>query len=81
MFQFMKQVSIAFLCFSESLARVAKVSDDKKCLNNEPHLARPTVVEFISNGLHYCNFMVPLERFNGSCNTFNDLSSRMCPPN
>ena len=33
----MKQVSIAFLCFSESLARVAKVSDDKKCLNNEPH--------------------------------------------
>ena len=42
----MKQVSIAFLCFSESLASVAEVYNFKKCLNNKPCLAKPNVVDF-----------------------------------
>ena len=77
----MKQVSIAFLCFSESLASVAKVYDFKKYLNNKTCLAKPNVVDFSSNGLHYYPFRVSLESCNRSCNTLDDLSSRMCAPN
>ena len=34
-----------------------------------------------NEGLRYYPFMVNLDRCNGICNTFNDLSNRICVPN
>ena len=77
MFNFIKQVFIAFLSFSESFSRVAKVSDRTKCiyLINEPSLARPTLIDLNSNELYYYPFMVNLDKFNGSYNTLHNLLS------
>lgn len=61
--------------FSKLLARLAKVSDRKKCisLKNVPCLARPTLINLNSNEIHYFPFIVSLDR----CNTLDDLSSRL----
>ena len=34
-----------------------------------------------NRGLHYYPFMVNLVRFNGSCNTHDDPSGKICVPN
>ena len=50
---------IALLSFSESLASVAKVSDQTKCLflNNEPCMVRPTLFDLNLLELKYYSFM------------------------
>ena len=57
--------------------------DRTKCtsLNKEPCLDRPTLIDLNSNELHYYPFMVSLESCNESCNTIDDLSSRINVPN
>ena len=80
---FIKQTFVALLCLSTSLPWVAKVFDSKKCvsLNNGPCLSRPTLIDFNSNKPHFYQFMVRLNRCNESCNTLDELSSRICAPN
>ena len=62
---------------------MTKVSDRTKhtSLNSEPCLARPTLIGLNSNKLQYYLFMVSLDVCNGSCNTYDDLSNRICIPN
>ena len=83
MFKFTKKAFIAVLSFSGSLARVTKVSNHKKriSVNNELCLTRPTLFDLNSVELHYCPYMVSSDRCDGSCNTFDDLSSRIFVPN
>ena len=70
-----KKVLIVLLSFSGSLAT--------KCtaLNNQTCFTRPTVIDLNSDennqGLHHYPFMVNLGRCNGSCNTLDDLLSRI----
>ena len=65
------------LSFSSSLARVAKVSDWKKCvsLNDEPHMVRPTLIDLNPVELKYYLFMINLDKYSGSCNV---LSPKKC---
>ena len=71
------------LSFSGSLAIATMVFDRTKCiyLNNELGLVGPTVMNLNSNELHYYPFMVSLGRCDGSCNTLDDLLSRILVPN
>ena len=71
------------LSFSGSLASATMVFDHTKYiyLNNELGLGGPTLMNLNSNELHYHSFMVSLGRFNGSCNTLDDLLSRIFVPN
>ena len=81
MFKFIKQAFIVLLSLSVSLARVAKISGSTKCisLNNELCIARPTLIGLNLEEFHYNHpLMVTLGRYNGSCNTIDDLSSRIC---
>ena len=59
---------IVLLSFSESFARVAKVSDQTKCLfsNDEPYMVRPTPIDMNPVELKYYPFMISLNKFNGS---------------
>ena len=58
------------LKFSESLARVAKVSDQNKCLflNDEPCMVRSTLIDLNTVDLKYYSFMTSLDKCTGSCN-------------
>ena len=51
MFKFIEPSFFALLCFSGSLAWIAKVSDSTKYifLNNEPCLVKPTLVDLDLN--------------------------------
>ena len=48
-------------------------------------MTRPTLIDFnpdeYNQGLHYYPFMVNLDRCIGSCNSFDDPSSRKCVAN
>ena len=48
-------------------------------------MARPILIDLNpdehNEGLRYYPFMVNLDRCNGICSTFNDLSNRICVPN
>ena len=63
---------------------MANVFDHKKCifLRNQPFMTRSTLIDLnddeYNQGLHYYPFMVNLDRCNGSCNTPDDLSNRIC---
>ena len=74
---------ITLSSLSKSLTHLAKVSDRTKIisLNNEPCLSRPALFDLNSSELYYYPFMVSLDRCNGSCNTLDDLSSRIYVPN
>ena len=74
MLKFVKLAFLGLLSLWESLALVAQNSDYTKSisLNNEPNLARPTLVALHSYELHYPYF-VSLDRCNGSCNSFGGL--------
>ena len=71
MVRLVNKVFITLLSFSRSLTT--------KCvsLNNEPSLARPTLVDLNLSKFYYYLFMVSLDRFNRSCNALNDLSSKI----
>ena len=66
-----KQVFIALLSFSESLAT--------KCvsLNNQLCLIRPTIIDLNFVELDYCPFMSRLHKCNGICNAVDGLSTKM----
>ena len=48
-------------------------------------MTRPTLIKLnldeYNQELRYYPFMVNLDKFNGRCNTLDDLSSRICVPN
>ena len=69
-FSLIKQVFMVLLIFSSSLSTTC-VS-----LNDEPRMARPTLIDLNPVELKYCPFMVSLDKCNGSCNV---LSPNMCP--
>ena len=62
MFELIKQVFIAWLSFSRSLAT--------KCvsLNNKACIIRPTLIDLNSVELSYYPFMIRLQKCSGSCN-------------
>ena len=51
-------------------------------LNNEKCMTLPTRINLYPNQdsqeLHYYPFAVNLDRYAGSCNTLDDISSRLC---
>ena len=77
MFSRIKQVFVVLLSFSSSLARVAKVSDQIKCLflNDGPCMVRPTLIDMNPVELKYYPFMISIDKCTGSCNA---LSPNMC---
>ena len=79
MIKFVKQIFIALLSFSESLACIAKFHELAKRIsqNNEPCLARQPLVNLNSNKFHYYPFMVSLERCNEKFNSLDDSRSRI----
>ena len=83
MLKFTRKAFIAVLTFIGSLPRVTKVSYRAKriSVNNKPCLTRPTLFDLNSDELHYFPCIVSLDRCDGSCNTFDDLSSRIFVPN
>ena len=54
-------------------------------LNNKKCMTQPTLINLhpneYSQEFHYFPFAVKLDRCVGSCNTLNDLSSKVCVPN
>ena len=74
MFRLIKQLLIALLSFSESLAT--------KCalLNNEPCMTRTFRINSNPVELKYYPFMISLHKCSGSCNSVNDLSIKICAP-
>ena len=77
MLSFIKQVFIVLLGFIESLAHVAKISDQTKCLslNDEPCMVRPILTDLNSVEVKYYLFMISLDKCTGSCNV---LSLKIC---
>ena len=74
MCRLIKQVFIALLSFSGSLAT------RYLSLNNEPIMTRPTLLDINSIELKYYPFMITLDKCNGSCNVVDDLSTKSCAP-
>ena len=70
---------IVLLSFSESSARVAKVSDQTKCLflNDEPCMVSLTLIDMNLVELKHYPFMICLNKYTGSCNV---LSPKICVP-
>ena len=62
---------ITLLSFSDSLAT--------RCvsLNNESCLIRPTLVFLNTVGLDYFPFIISLHKCTGSCNSADDLSTKI----
>ena len=58
-----------------------------KCvlLSNQKCMIQPTLINLhpneYSQKFHYCPFAVKLDRCVGSCNTLNNLSTKVCAPN
>ena len=54
-------------------------------MGNQKCLIQPTLINLHSNEysqeFHYYPFPIKLDRYVGSCNTFNDLSNKVCVPN
>ena len=77
MFRVIKQVFIALLGFSGSLASIANVSNFTRCmsLNNQPCMTRPTLIDLNPDEciqeLRYYPFMVNLDRCNVSYNIYD----------
>ena len=86
MFRLIKKAFIALLNFSISIAGEANGSNFTLCLslNNQPCMNRPTLIDLDSDeynqGLHYHPFTINVDRCNGSCNTLDDPSHRICVP-
>ena len=74
MFLLSKQVLIALLNFSGSLAT--------KCLslNNEPHMVRSTLIDLNNVELNYYPFMINFDKCNGNFNAVDDLYKKICVP-
>ena len=81
MFGLIKKIFIGLLTC------IVSASNHTKCvlLNNHKCMIQPTLINLhpneYSQEFHYYPFAVKLERCVGSCNTLNDLSSKLCVPN
>ena len=71
MFSLIKQVFIVLLSFSKSLA-IKCVS-----LNNEPCTIRPFLIDLNPVEFKYYPFMISLHKCSGSCNSTNDLPTKI----
>ena len=73
MFSLIKQVFIVLQSFNESLARVAQVSNQTKCLplNDKPCIVRPTLINLNSVEVKYYPFMISLDKCSESCNVLS----------
>ena len=74
MFRIIKEVFIALLSFSRSLA--------SKCvsLNNEPCMVSHLCTDINPVELKYYPSMISLNKCIGSCNSVDDLSTKICVP-
>ena len=81
MFGFIKKMFIVLL------TGVVDVPNQTKCvsLSNQPCMIKPTLIYLNFNeykqGFCYYLFTVNLDRYNGSCNTCNNISVKLCVPN
>ena len=66
---------------------IVNASNQTKCvsLSNQKCVIQPTLINLHPNEyiqeIYYYPFLVKLDRCVGSCNTLNDLSSKVCAPN
>ena len=73
--------------FMGSLISIVNVSNYAKyvSLSNQKCMAQPTLTNLHRNGyiqeFHYYPYAVKLDRCIGSCNTLNDLSTKVYVPN
>ena len=73
--------------FMGLLINIVNTSIHTKCisLSNQNCVIQPTFVNLYPNEysqeFHYYPFTVKLDKYLGSCNTFNDLSNKACGPN
>ena len=72
MSRFIKQVFLALSGFSGS------VETKGVSLNNETCMISPTLIDLNPLELNYYPFMIILDICSGSCNSINDLSTKMC---
>ena len=74
MFRLIKQIFVALLTFSASLAT--------KCmsLNSEPSMIKTTLIDLNPAKLNYYPFMISLDKCNGSYNAVDDLSTKIRVP-
>ena len=81
MFGFIKKIFIGLLT-----SAAINASSHKKCipLSNQKREIQPNLINYhpnkYSQELHYFPFAVNLDRCVGSCNTFTDLSNKVCVP-
>ena len=75
MFSLIKQVLIVLLSFSRSLPI--------KCVssNNESCMIRLCLIDLNPLGCKYYPFMISLDKYSGSSNSVDDLSTKICVPN
>ena len=87
MFILIKQVFIALLSFSGSLAGMVNASNFMTSLswNYQPYMTRSTLINSHPDEynlfLHHYPFMVNVDRWSGSCNNLDDPAGRICVPN
>ena len=87
MFRLIKQIFIALLTFSGSLASTVYVSNHTKCISlyNQPCMTGLTIIDLnpdkCNEELCYYPLIVNLDKFNGRCNTLDDLSVDICVAN
>ena len=84
MFGFLRNVVVGLLSFSASLTSMVNIFNltTSISLNNQLCMTRPSRVNLnpdeYNPKLCYYSFMVNLGRRNGSCNTLDDLSGKIC---
>ena len=49
-------------------------------LNNEPCTTRLTHIDLSPVELNYCPLLITLDKYNGSFNAVDDLSTKICVP-
>lgn len=78
---------ILLISFSGSLASIGNVSNFVKCifLSNHLRATSPDLTDLnpteYNRELHCLQLVLNLDRFNTICNTFNDISAKICVPN
>ena len=81
MFKLIKKIFIGLLI------RIVNATNHTECLslNNQRCEIQPTFINLhpneYSQEFHYYPFIVELDKYVGSCNTFNDLSNKVYVPN
>ena len=73
--------------FMRLLINIVNAFNNTKCvlLSNQKSEIQPTFINLhpneYSQEFHYYPFTIKLNKWVGSCNTLNDLSSKVCVPN